>query len=308
MRKAILVISVVSLLALTAAATGGLVGPGDVQQTVTSMAAATDAVAYTSLRNQLLDGASSSELEILATDGGDWRVRAAADAAAGWLAHGDLYTAFVATPPVPNAAGIPSYRPQATHDDRLTPLLVEMVVWTETDDDRRTAAVGLLQRLRDARASEALAWALVHDDARGVGMSAADALARTDDPAATGLLVGALSDVADPELRAAVVGAIGWRKDASAAPSLTEVLAGDECAPCRALAARSLGWLRDPSSTGLLVTALQSDSDAEVRGAAALALGKIGGAAARAALEVASSADPDPEVVRLSAAALDRLD
>ena len=308
MRKTILAILAASLLATTAAASDAPGGPSELRQTVASMAAASDAVAYTALRNQLLDGASSGELEILATEGDDWRVRAAAGAAAGWIAEGDLYTAFAATQPVPNAAGIASFRPQTHHDDRLTPLLVEMVVWTATDVDRRTAAVGLLQRLRDARATEALAWALVHDGARSVQMLAADALARADDPAATDLLVESLSVTTDTELRAAVVGAIGWRKDPAAAPVLTEVLAGDECAPCRARAARSLGWLKDTASTGLLVTALQSDVDAEVRGAAALALGKIGGAAARTALEIASTADPDPEVVRLSKAALDRLD
>jgi len=309
MRNTILVALAASLLILGAAARGvGSTGDGNVQQTVAAMAMETDAAEYTSLRNVLLDGSALSDLEALARDAGDWRTRAAAGAAAGWIAHGDLYTAFAATPPTMNAAGIPSYRPEPTHDERLVPLLVEMVVWTATDEAQRTAAAGLLQRLRDARSTQALSWALVNDDATGVRMFAVDALARIDDPAATGHLVAALPAVTDPEVRAAIVGAIGWRKDAAAAPALLDVLAGDECSACRARAARSLGWLKDPASAGALVAALQSDSDGEVRGAAALALGKIGGADARAALEAASAADPDAEVVRLSNAALDRLD
>jgi len=306
MRKAILVVLAAALFAPVAIAADGT--GGDVQQIVASMAASTEGGAYTSLRNQLIDGAALPELEALARDGEDWRIRAAAGAAVGWITCGDLYTAFAATPPVPNAAGIASYRPEPNHDERLVPLLVEVVVWTGTDDVARTAAVGLLQRLRDARATEALAWALLQDEAHGVRMSAADALARVEDPAATGRLIDALDELTDTELKAAVVGAIGWRKDAAAAPVLVETLADDACAPCRAGAAQALGWLKDPAAAATLADALQSDPDAEVRGAAALALGRIGGGEARAALEAAAASDPDPEVARSASSALDRLD
>lgn len=302
-------ISTISILAIAMTlAAPALAEPPDLTATLTAMAQG-DAQAYVAGRDSLLarGDVDLPGLEQLGAETSSWRVRAAAQACAGWSQHADLYTEFSAARPGITAAGTLRYRPSASHDERLTPLLVEMLVWTRSDAAQRVAVADMLMRLRDPRATGALVWIVTDDDAPTVRLTAVDALARTQDATATAHLAAALTSVEDADIRVSVAGALGWRKDVAAVPALLTALTGDEHAPLRAQAAQSLGWLRQPATAGPLIGTLAGDPDADVRGAAALALGKVGGEAARLALEQAATSDPDPEVVRLAGVALGRL-
>ncbi len=278
--------------------------------TVAAMAATSDAGEYAVQRDLAVaqGDAALGDLLRLQQDATDWRARAAAAACEGWIVHADLYLQFDAAAPAPTAAGTMRFRPSDVATDvRLAPLLVERLVWTETDPAARAAVADLMQRIRDPRSVHALGHALLHDTDLVVRMAAADALARIPSDEATSELAAALATVQDADVRTAAAGALGWRKDPAAAPSLLAALTGDDAATCRARAAQSLGWLRDPALAPPLSTALLGDPDPAVRGQAALALGKVGGDHAESALRHAVGSDPDAEVVRLATAALDRL-
>lgn len=272
-------------------------------------AAADDGAGYVAQRDALVaDGAELLPALGEVAEQGAWRDAAAASAVIGWIEQGEAYATFQGQAPRPTASGHlrygPPHEPPGTD---LVPLLVEQLVWTEDDDGRRTAAVDLLQRKRDARATRPLAWALVEDPSDTVRRAAAQALERSEDPAATGALIAALPTLTSGDVRQAVVAALAWRKDAASVPALTRVLTSDDHDGCRANAAQALGWIGEESALTTLASALASDPSAEVRSHAALALGRLGGSEARAALELAVEADADAEVVRLATHALERL-
>ncbi len=246
-------------------------------------------------------------LRALSASTASWRVAAAADAAAGWIEHGELYARFEATDPRPTRGMTLSYVAFADDSATLVPLLVERLTWTEADPGRRMAIIDLLRRAGDARATAALGHALLRDDVQGVRAAAAAALERADDPEATALLVQSLASEPEVLVRRSVAGSLGWRRDAAATPALVDVLRADDDGTCRAAAAQALGWIADPEATAPLIAALRDDEDPRVRGRAALALGTLGGDEAAAALERAATDDPDGEVVRLVGVALSRL-
>lgn len=264
---------------------------------------------YTAARNVLVaeGDAALPGLRTLA-EHDDAMIATAAMVCAGWIEHGDRYETFLAEPTMRTAAGTLRFvGPGMSSDTTLTPLMVEMVLFSDDEELRRVAAVDLLERLRDPRALPALAHALQSDPSPVVRMTVANAMQREPDAGATALLLDALASEADADVRAEIVTALGWRKDAAAVPALLDVLAQEKDSDCRGNAAQALGWIRDTAATTALVGVLASDSDASVRGKAALALSKIGGAGARAALEQAAAGDADPEVVRLAGVALNRI-
>ncbi len=288
--------------------TAALAAGGDVAERIAALAAE-DGAGYVSGRDVLVaEGAALlPELSRVAEQAG-WRDAAAAAAVAGWLEQGEAYASFQAQTPRPTASGHLRYGPmhEPANAD-LVPLLVEQLLWTVADEGQRSAAVDLLQRKRDARSTQPLAWALVEDPSALVRRAAAQALERSDDPAATAALIAALPAVADGAVRETLVGALAWRRDAASVPALLGVLTTDDHDGCRASAAQALGWIGDTAALDALVDALSSDASPQVRQHAALALGRLGGADARAALEEAVEADADTEVVRLATHALERL-
>lgn len=281
---------------------------GDVVARIAA-AAADDGAGYVAHRDMLVaDGAELLPALSEVADHGAWRDAAAASAVIGWLEQGETYATFQAQTPRSTASGHLRYGPPHEPPGAdLVPLLVEQLLWTEANEGRRTAAVDLLLRKRDARATQPLAWALVEDPSDKVRQAAAQALERSDDPGATAALVAALPAVSNGAVREFVVAALAWRKDAATVPALLGVLASDDHDGCRANAAQALGWIGEPSALDSLADALASDPAAQVRQHAALALGRLGGAEAQAALELAIEADADPEVVRLATHALEKL-
>ncbi len=297
---------------LAAALVLGWVTPASAAEDVgtqIALAAEADAAGYIAVRDLLIEQGEEALPGLRSVaEAGSWRESAAARACIGWIEQGDDYRAFGAAMPRPTASGLLRYGPpQLPRDADLVPLLVERMLWTEGDEELRTAAVDLLQRERDGRATAPLAWALRTDPSERVRQAASQALERSDDPAATRALRDALPTLESGALREAVAGALGWRKDATAVPALVALLAGDEDDGCRARAAQSLGWIGDERALSTLTTALGSDPAAGVRQHAALALGRLGSDEARAALEQAVDTDADSEVVRLATHALGRL-
>lgn len=285
---------------------------GPVDERVAALAEIADGGLYVQEREPLLamGEAALPDLERIAGDPEtDWRVRAAAAAARGWIAEGERFEAFAAAEPGMTRAGLPRYakgEPEVGLD--LLPLLVEMLVWTEQDPLRKLAVVDLLRRLGDPSTVDALGWALAHDGSLAVRRACVEALERAKDPRATGLLLDALQGDGLAEIRAAAAAALGWRKDPAALPALLRALAGEEDENCRSRAAQSIGWIGDPAGDLSLVMALRSDPSPRVRTQAALALGRLGGERAREALYEAATSDPDPEVVRHAKGAIEGLE
>jgi HEAT repeat protein len=282
-----------------------------VDDRVASLAEIIDGGLYIQERDHLLalGDAALADLERIAGDDiAPWRVRAVAAACRGWLVDREAFSAFASAEPGVTRAGLPRYRQaDPAVDQTLAPLLIEMLLWTESDPERRLAVVDLLKRLAAPGAIDALGWAVRRDDSLAVRRASVEALARAADPAATGMLVGALRDDKISEIRAAAAAALGWRKDPLALPELLRALARDEDATCRARAAQSAGWLGDPAADISLTLALDTDPSPQVRSQAALALGRLGGDRARDALYRAATTDPDPEVIRLAKGALEAL-
>ena len=301
-------------LALGAAASAGLADRSDDTADVADLlarAAHDEAAGYTATRDALVARGAEvlPALHAIAGNSGSWREAAAASACAGWIEFGEAYEAFASVSPRATASGMLRYgRPdmprEATVD--LAPLLVERLVWTESDESLRTAAVDLLQRERDPRATRPLAWALLADPSPTVRRATVDALERATDPTATAALLDALAELDDDSLREAVAGALGGRKDVAAVPALRALLGESQHDATRARAAQSLGWIGDAAALPELTNALDGDPAAEVRQHAALALGRLGDDDARAALGRAIAGDPDAEVVRLANHALER--
>ncbi len=282
-----------------------------VEERVASLAEIVDGGLYRLERDALLalGGEVLPDLERIAVDPeAPWRVRAAAAACRGWLAEPDAYAAFAAAEPGITRAGLPRYRkgdPEV--DATVAPLLVEMLLWTEPDPQKRLAVVDLLKRLKAPGSVDALGWAVQRDGSLAVRRAAVESLEKAGDPRATGMLVDVLAGDEISEIRAAAAAALGWRKDPAALPDLLRALSRDADPACRARAAQSIGWLGDPAADISLAVALDTDPSAQVRAQAALALGRLATDRARDALYRAATTDPDPEVIRQSKAALDSL-
>jgi HEAT repeat protein len=278
---------------------------------VANLAEIVDRGLYLQERDQLLalgDAALADLDRIVSDELAPWRVRAAAAASRGWIEDHETFAAFASADPGVTRAGLPRYhKGDPEVDQALAPLLIEMLLWTEGDPQRRLAVVDLLKRLKAPRTVDALGWTVRRDGSLAVRRAAVEALARADDPRATGMLADTLGGDEISEIRAAAAAALGWRKDPLALPELLRTLARDPDATCRARAAQSAGWLGDPAADISLTVALDTDPSPQVRSQAALALGRLGGDRARDALYRAATTDPDPEVIRLAKGALEAL-
>jgi HEAT repeat protein/beta-lactamase regulating signal transducer with metallopeptidase domain len=110
-----------------------------------------------------------------------------------------------------------------------------------------------------------------------------------------------------PEVRLAVVRALGQLQDPSASPALGGMLR-DELATVRSAAAQALGEIEDPRAIEALARALREDADADVRKMAAWALGEIEDKRGVPALLGALSKDRDAEVRKTAARALGEIE
>jgi aminopeptidase N len=113
--------------------------------------------------------------------------------------------------------------------------------------DRADAAVDLGKLKADNDAAAALGEALRSDKARGVRQVAAESLGELNSPAAAKQLLGALDEVKEPELRAAVVQALGSFKETAEITAKLESAAKDDSSyRARAAALGALGRMKTP--------------------------------------------------------------
>jgi HEAT repeat protein len=215
------------------------------------------------------------------------------------------------------------------HDSSATDQLARILA-VDPDPVVRRAAATALGRIERPESSKALLGCLADAE---VGHAAASALARLSVPpirelvalldegvpaqrrvAAIALgqlaafdvvdaLLNALHDD-DPDVRAAIIDALGRQRSGRALQPLLAVLGDEEeRGALRARAVRALGAIGDPAAVGALLDALSDDVEA-VRLRAAEALGRLGDERAVSALSEVVRRDQNPEVRSVSVEAL----
>jgi aminopeptidase N len=144
--------------------------------------------------------------------------------------------------------------------------------------DRADAAVDLGKVKADDDAAVALGEALRSDKARGVRQVAAESLGELNSPAAAKQLLNGLDEVKEPELRAAVVQALGSFKETPEITAKLESIAKDDSSyRARAAALGALGRMKTPQAYEILTAAVNGDSpDGFLRNAALRGLGPLG--------------------------------
>jgi len=144
--------------------------------------------------------------------------------------------------------------------------------------DRADAVVALGKLKGNDEVVAALAVALGNDKARGVRIVAARSLGELGSPAAARELLSALSSISQPDLRSAIVQALGSFKDnAEVAAKLEVVAKKDDSYRAQAAALQSLGKMKPAGAYDVLVAAVNSDSpDGYLREAALRGLGSLG--------------------------------
>jgi aminopeptidase N len=144
--------------------------------------------------------------------------------------------------------------------------------------DRADAAVALGKLKADDEAAAALGAALRNDKTRGVRQTAAESLGELNSPTAAKQLLSALDVMKEPELRAAVVQALGSFKDKAEITTKLEATAQDDSSyRARAAALGAIGRIKSPKAYEILTAAVNSESpDGFLRNAALRGFGPLG--------------------------------
>ncbi len=144
--------------------------------------------------------------------------------------------------------------------------------------DRADAAVALGKLKADDEAAVALGNALRNDKARGVQEVAAESLGDLNTPVAAKQLLEALDEAKEPELRAAIVQALGSFKENAEITGKLEGIANDDPSyRARAAALGAIGRMKSPKAYEILAAAVNGDSpDGFLRNAALRGLGPLG--------------------------------
>jgi aminopeptidase N len=144
--------------------------------------------------------------------------------------------------------------------------------------DRADAAVELGKLKSDDEAAAALGQALRGDKSPGVQQTAAEALGEMNSPAAAKQLLSALDEAKEPEVRAAIVQALGTFKDSPELAAKLESIAKDDPSyRARAAALSAIGRMKSPQAYEILTAAVNGDSpDGFLRNAALRAFGPLG--------------------------------
>lgn len=144
--------------------------------------------------------------------------------------------------------------------------------------DRADAAVALGKLKKDEEVTVALGEALRADKSWGIRAVAADNLGQLGTPAASKLLLEALSNSTEPWLRARIISALSNFHDDTAILARLESIAGDDRSyRARSSALQAIGRLKSPNALATLSAAAASDSpDGYIRDAALRALGPLG--------------------------------
>lgn len=144
--------------------------------------------------------------------------------------------------------------------------------------DRADAAAALGKLKGDDEAAAALAQALRGDKSTGVQQTAAEALGEMNSPAAAKQLLDALDETKEPEVRAAIVQALGTFKDSPELTAKLESIAKDDPSyRARAAALAAIGRMKTPQAYEILTAAVNGDSpDGFLRNAALRAFGPLG--------------------------------
>ena len=151
--------------------------------------------------------------------------------------------------------------------------LVE-ILQEHPEADVRRAAAAALGRLRDSRAVEPLATALLTDEAAEVREESAKALSKIGDPEAVSALIQSLREDEEENVRAASATALGVFEDELAIQRLLEALEEDHSALVREAAAEALGRINSPIALSELDSTRAGDESQDVRHAAAGALNR----------------------------------
>ena len=144
--------------------------------------------------------------------------------------------------------------------------------------DRADAAVALGKLKGNDEAAAALGIALRSDKGRGLGIVAARSLGELGSPAAAKELLGTLSSINGPDVRSAIVQALGSFKDnTDVAAKLEAVAKNDDSYRARAAALQAIGKMKPAGAYDILVAGVGSDSpDGFLREAALRGLGSLG--------------------------------
>jgi aminopeptidase N len=144
--------------------------------------------------------------------------------------------------------------------------------------DRADAAVALGKLKGDDEVAAALGQAVRSDKSAGVQQTAAEALGELNSPAASKQLLSALDETKEPEVRAAIVQALGTFKDSPELTAKLESIAKDDPSyRARAAALAAIGRMKTPQAYEILTAAVNGDSpDGFLRNAALRAFGPLG--------------------------------
>ena len=144
--------------------------------------------------------------------------------------------------------------------------------------DRADAAVALGKLKENDEAAVALGEALRSDKTQGVRLVAAEALGDLSSPAAGKQLLNSIDGAKEPELRAAIVQALGSFKETSEISAKLEAIADqDGSYRARAAALGGIGKMKSPKAFETLTAAVNGDSpDGFLRDAALGGFGSLG--------------------------------
>ena len=144
--------------------------------------------------------------------------------------------------------------------------------------DRADAAVALGKLKGNDEAAAALGSALRNDKGRGLRIVAARSLGDLGSPAAAKELLDSLSSTTEPDLRSAIVQALGFFKDNAEVSAKLEVVAKkDDSYRAQAAALQAVGKMKCAGAYEILVTAVAGESpDGYLRESALRGLGSLG--------------------------------
>ncbi len=144
--------------------------------------------------------------------------------------------------------------------------------------DRADAAVALGKLKGDDEAANGLGEALQNDKSRGVRDATAESLGELNGPVAAKRLLSSLDEVKEPELRAAIVHALGsFKENAEITAKLEAIAQDDPSYRARAAALGAIGRMKTPKAYEILTAAVNGDSpDGFLRNAALRGLGPLG--------------------------------
>jgi aminopeptidase N len=143
--------------------------------------------------------------------------------------------------------------------------------------DRADSAVALGKVKGHEEAAAALGDTLRNDNARGVRVVAAQSLGVLETPAAAKELLNALSSVTEPDLRSAIVQALGsFQENSEVTAKLAAVAKKDDSYRAQAAALEAIGKMKPAGAYDILVAAVGGDSpDGYLREAALRGLGSL---------------------------------